>query len=320
MSDFTASRIGQVNVAGDDKAIFLEVFSGMVLEAFDTAQVTDDKVMKRNIKSGKSAQFPLIWKAVASYHTAGAELTGQEISHATKTISIENLMVADVFVDVLDEAMNHYEVRAEYAHQLGEALANCYDSNNVRSIFLGAESTPTHPITEATTENDGEDIRAAAMSTTASPIKAAIYEGARILDTKNVPASERYCALPPLGWYLTLEDGEFIHRDYAGEGSLARAKLPFAADLQILKTNNIPNTDESTSTPENVPSDLQLDYLEYCGAIWHKGAAGVVKLLDLKTEDEYSARHQGTLLLAKYAIGQSNLRTECCIVLLDSSL
>jgi hypothetical protein len=320
VADFTPSRIGQVNEAGDAKAIFLEVFSGMVLEAFDTNQVTDTRVTKRNIKSGKSAQFPLIWKANALYHTAGEELDGQKISHAKKTISIEELLVADVFVDVLDEAMNHYEVRAEYSHQLGEALGNAYDSNNFRCIWAGGAAS--HPITEAQAapDSNGEVISAANMTTSATAIKAAIYDGAMTLDQKNVPDSDRYCALPPLGWYLLLEDGEFIHRDYAGEGSQARAKMPFAADLQILKTNNIPTTDESTSVPEDVPSALQLDFTGYAGAIWHKGAVGVVKLLDLKTEEEYSVRHQGSLLVAKYAIGQSYLRTECSVVLDDSSL
>ena len=49
------------------------------------------------------------------------------------------------------------------------------------------------------------------------------------------------------------------------------------------------------------------------GCVWHKSAVGTVKLLDLSTEMEYSARHQGTLLVAKYAAGHGVLRPEASL-------
>jgi hypothetical protein len=315
MATANPSRLGQKNAAGSDQAIFLEEFSGLVIERFDFTQMTDTRQIVRNIKSGKSAQFPMVWDTSAASHTPGAEIVGQNIKHNAKTISIEDLLYSDAFIDVLDDAMNHYEVKSRYAHQIGEALANARDRNSFRAIFTGAAGT--HLI-DTSGDSDGTALQSAAMSTTAATLKAAVYDAAQTLDEKNVPTSERYCALLPLAWYLMLEDGEFIHRDFAGSGSKAMATMPFAADLQVLKSNNIPTANDTSNT--DVPSVLRDDFRECIGVVWHQTAIGTVKLLDLRTEVEWDTRRQGTLLIGSYAIGQDYLRTEACISLEDTSI
>lgn len=55
MADATPSRIGQINAAGDARALFLKVFSGEVLTTFNAQTVMADKVRTRNLSSGKSA-------------------------------------------------------------------------------------------------------------------------------------------------------------------------------------------------------------------------------------------------------------------------
>ena len=69
------------------------------------------------------------------------------------------LLEADVFVDKLDDAMNHYEVRSEYAHQLGQALANAKDQNVFRSLVAG--SLASHLI-DTSGDNDGTQLTNAA--------------------------------------------------------------------------------------------------------------------------------------------------------------
>ena len=315
MSAANVSRLGQKNAAGSDQAIFLEEFSGLVLARYDFTQMTDDRQIVRNIASGKSAQFPMVWSTVAASHTPGAEIIGQDIKHNAKTISIEDLLYSDAFVDVLDDAMNHYEVKNQYAHQIGEALANARDRNSFRAVFTGAAAS--HLI-DSSGDNDGTAIQSAALSTTASVAKAAVYDAAETLDEKNIPESERYAALLPLAWYLLLEDGEFIHRDYAGQGSKAVATMPFAANLQVLKSNNLPTANDTSNT--DVPSVLRDDFREAVGVVWHKSAIATVKLLDLRTEIEWDTRRQGTLLIGSYAIGQDFIRPEACVSIEDTSI
>lgn len=50
---------------------------------------------------------------------------------------------------------------------------------------------------------------------------------------------------------------------------------------------------------------------EFVGQCWQRGAIGTTKLLDLSLESEYKIERQGTLMVAKYAMGHGILRPEC---------
>ena len=50
----------------------------------------------------------------------------------------------------------------------------------------------------------------------------------------------------------------------------------------------------------------------------HKSSVGTVKLKDLATESEYQIQRQGTLMVAKYAMGHGGLRPECGVVLMNN--
>ena len=56
MANATVSRLGQINAAGDALAIFLKVFAGEIMAAFEEANVAQAFFTQRGIKSGKSAQ------------------------------------------------------------------------------------------------------------------------------------------------------------------------------------------------------------------------------------------------------------------------
>jgi len=119
MANATPSRLGQANLSGDALALFLKVFSGEVLTSYNAKTVMKDKTRVRNITSGKSAQFPAIGRTTAEYHTPGAEINGMNIEHGEKVITIDDLLISHAFIANIDEAKNHYEVRSEYAMQLG---------------------------------------------------------------------------------------------------------------------------------------------------------------------------------------------------------
>lgn len=56
MANANVSRLGEKNATGGNYTeIFLEEFSGLVLARYDFTQLTDDRQIVRNIKSGKSA-------------------------------------------------------------------------------------------------------------------------------------------------------------------------------------------------------------------------------------------------------------------------
>jgi hypothetical protein len=156
MANATPSRIGQVNNAGDVDALFLKVYAGEVLTAFTEQNKLADRTMVRNITSGKSAQFPATWKATASYHTPGTEITGNTIAGNERVIVIDDLLISPVFIASIDEAKTHYEVRSEYSKQAGAALARTMDKNLAQVGLLAARASAT-----VTGGNGGSQITAA---------------------------------------------------------------------------------------------------------------------------------------------------------------
>lgn len=55
--NMTIASPGQVNSAGDAKALYLKMFAGEVLTAFAENNVMASRHVTRTISSGKSAQF-----------------------------------------------------------------------------------------------------------------------------------------------------------------------------------------------------------------------------------------------------------------------
>ena len=304
MTDFTVSRPGQINAAGDAKALFLKVFPGEVMGAFDDTNVMMPLHTTRSIMSGKSAQFPATGLATASYHTPGNVISGSKINHAERVINIDELLVSDTFVSNFDEAMNHYDSRGEYAKQLGRALAKTGDENLLKVAVLTARSTTTvtglqggSAVTHANAKTDGEQLASL------------IYDLAQAFDEKDVPDEDRYVALKPAQFYLAVQSTKLLNKDWGGEGSFARAKLPIVAGMNVVKTNNLPTTNIAAATAgEN--NTYHGDFSKTAGVAWHRSAFGTVQLMGLKVEQDYLIQNQGTLMVAKYAMGHGVLRPE----------
>jgi len=78
MANATPSRLGQALATGGNEALFLKVFSGEVLTAFNNNNIFMDKHTVRTISSGKSASFSFVGDYaqgdIVDVHTAGSEL------------------------------------------------------------------------------------------------------------------------------------------------------------------------------------------------------------------------------------------------------
>ena len=104
MTNVTASRLGVVNKATPSdnaaaSALFLKVFAGEVLTAFDETNVMKDLHVSRTIANGKSASFPVTGKANAAYHVVGTPLLGtQKIAHNEIVVNIDDVLIADTFI------------------------------------------------------------------------------------------------------------------------------------------------------------------------------------------------------------------------------
>lgn len=250
-------------------------------------------------------QFPLIGTVTSSYHTPGTFIDGQQVGHAETVLTVDGLLVAPIFVDKVDELMNHYDVRGPYATEMGRELAQQYDINVARTAILAARSA-----NELTGRPGGSQVYHANMLTSGSEIAKASFKAAQIFDEKNVGQSDRWCFLRPAQYYLVAQEKDYINKDYNGAGSLASGVIQGVAGLDYIKTNNLPSTNVATGLAK-----YQGDFSGTAGLVMNRWAVGTVQLMDIALESDWEARRQGTFMLAKMAVGHGKLRPECAIEL-----
>jgi hypothetical protein len=320
------AAIGRVNTAGAEDALFLKVFSGEVLTSFERASKTEGADMVRSIASGKSATFPVMGRVGAEYHTPGAEIVGLNVNHNEKVITINDLLISHVFLSNLEEAKNHWSVRSAYSSEIGRALAFQKDKHILQTIGQAAQ-TSTANVGDASyptgTVLTNTNIASATASTSANGFIDSLFDAAKTLDNNYVPSEGRVCFLKPEMYYKLANATNAINVDFSGRGSIAEGKVSMIAGITLIPVphfvaSNITTGADAGSATQGGSTPQAVDLSNYEGLVSHPSAIGTVKLMDLATEMEYDIRRQGTLMVAKYAMGHGVLRPEAAVGIKDA--
>ena len=318
MANATVSRLGLVNNTGTSfDALFLKVFSGEVLTAFAENNIFNEAMHTvRTIANGKSAQFPVLGTATAAYHTVGTPLVGaNQIKANEKIISIDDLLISQAFISSLEEMKNHYDVRQTYSSELGKALARTYDQNVAKVIANASRASTTLSGGNGGVVLTLANGNTASANVTGDEIAAAIYDIAQTFDERDIPPTDRFCVLPPAEYYKLAESAtRTIDTDFnpQGNGSFASGRVQMVAGIPVMMSNNVPQSNVG-SNPSGANNTYSGDDSKTIGLVFHKSAVGTVKLQDMTTEisgSDYGIMYQGTLLVAKYALGHGILRPE----------
>ena len=251
-SDLTTSltRQGQLNSAGDARALYLKLFSGEMFKGFQHETIARDMVMKRTLKNGKSLQFIYTGRTTAEFHTPGNSILGNSDGAppvAEKTVTCDDLLISSAFVYELDETLAHYELRGEISRKIGYALAEKYDRLVFRAITKGArQASPVAKtnfkepggtqIRVGTTTNDSD-----AYSSTA--LVNAFYDAAAAMDEKGVSSQGRVSVLNPRQYYALIQEAGtngLINRDVQGTALQSGNGVVEIAGIKIYKSMNIP--------------------------------------------------------------------------------
>ena len=307
MSNANVSRLGQVNQSGDTDALFLKKYGGEVMTAFAETNVSMDKHFVRTMDSGKSAQFPFTGKLTAAYHTIGTEILGLDVNHAEQVITIDDLLISHAFVGMIDELKNHYDVRSIYSTAAGRALALKLDQNVLASGVLAARASAV-----TTDGNGGTVLTDADFATVADDLVAGMFAAQQAFDEKDVPDEDRNFFVKPAQYYQLVNHDKAVNRDYDGKGSFGTGTISMIGGLPIVKTNNLPSTN---TTGGSDPDKYEGDFSTTVALAMQRMAVGTVKLLDIALEMEYDIRRQGTLIVAKVAVGHGILRPDCAVEL-----
>jgi len=311
MSNATISSIGQVNSSGDANALFLKVFSGEVLSTFQKENQMLGMTNVRTISNGKSASFPVTGTVSSSYHTAGAEITGQAVKHNEKVISIDDMLLADTFVAEIEELKSHYDVRSIYSKEMGQALANTVDKHLLSLAILASKASAT-----ISGGNGGTEITDADANTNATSLISSVFEAIQKLDENNVPTAGRVCIVAPDQYYQLANVDKLVNRDFSRDnGDFGKGTVISIGGVPVVKSNTAVSVfgQDLSSAISGTNNTYNVDASNHYAVVMHSSAIGTVKLKDLVMESNYDPRRLGTLMTARMALGHGILRPESAV-------
>jgi len=251
-SDLTTSltQVGQSNLSGDKRALYLKLFSGEMFKGFQHNAIARDLVMKRTLKNGKSLQFIYTGRTKAEYHTPGNAILGNSDGAppvAEKTITVDDLLISSAFVYDLDETLSHYDLRSEISRKIGYALAQKYDRLIFRAITRGARAASPVSATNFV-EPGGTQIRVGSTTNasdaySSTALVSAFYDAAAAMDEKGVSSDGRCGVLNPRQYYELIQavgSNGLVNRDAQGTALQGGQGIIEIAGIKIFKSMNIP--------------------------------------------------------------------------------
>jgi hypothetical protein len=322
MADITVAAPGLIQGGNDRLALFLKMFAGECITAYEQTSVTKGRHIERNITSGKSAQFPVFGRAEAAFLKAGADLDALRVNipHAEKIIEIDGLLTSDALIFDLDDAMAHFDVRAEYSKQIGEALAVARDGSvlaeiaklvvedkeNITGLGKGAilsASLPAASIGE--TEAMGK-----ALFDQLLKIKSAMSEN-------YVPDTERTVYIRPMALNALVANKDIINKLYGASVTIENGKPPKLLGFDLVETPHLTRGGAAVNAGviQGAGHVFPAAYKDSCMfLVAHRSTVGTLTLKNLSLEHARRANLQADQIIAKYAMGHGGLRPEAAFM------
>jgi len=327
MSDATVVRSGQVNQAGDLRAIFKIEFESEIMKKFqDTVQMQKWTRTKR-IGAGKACEFPYTSSLTVGYHQPGTQQLGNGVNNAKKVVTLDEFMSTHIWVNKIDELMEHFDNRSAYVDEMGNQLAITRDEHIMIEGLIGANAAAIVTGSPAGTQvaNDNLKIDGAGAANAAEQVAAfaaSLKAMAIQFDLNNVPEMGRYCVVrPELYHAITSVEAvqtngfSFFNKDYAGaDGSLSTNSVPKIHGFEIEKSNHLPNSN-ITQGADPYTSKYYYHFGDFSKTIALCGVKDAIATLlrqDIKVEiGDYDKTRKATFIGADYLSGHDYLRPEC---------
>jgi hypothetical protein len=259
-------------------------------------------------------------RIAAAYHQAGNEITGSTVNHNEKVITINDLLTSSVFLSNIEEAKAHYDVRSGYSMEIGRALAFQKDKHILQTIGQATLAAASVTGGDATTNIVNTGIASATAATAANAMIDSIFDAAKELDANYVPTEGRKCFMRLEEYYKLANGTNAVNVDFTGSsnGGISTGKVMKIAGIELVPvphfvSSNVTSGVAAGSATAAASTPQAVNLANFVALISHPSAVGTVKLMDLSVEKEYEIRRQGTLMVAKYAMGHGVLRPEAAV-------
>jgi hypothetical protein len=332
--------------AGAASKMWLPIWSGEVIHAYDEYNSFEPLVMSKTISSGREMQFPVTGTVdLNSSWDAGEELVGNtNATSGTFKVALDNRPMAAHFeIDNIDLMITQWEFRSELARQAGMTLANTRDKQ-IYAYLVRASAEPklTHDPRTSLTLHEGfidgayDNLGLSTAGTTDRTTAALAYlqdleDFVVHLQEENIPTEGVYSVVSPrafqdiraLGVARAAADAVNAQPMFGGVAQAGGLGVPFKTGLNnltdsleymgvtIMKSNHILSSD-STEIGE-AKYNLNFASSEIKAMTWQKSAVAALKLQGLKVDTVDDIRRNTVFTVASMMAGTGVLRPECAV-------
>lgn len=319
------------NASPTPSDMWLPVYGGEVITAFQEYNQFLDKVNYKSITSGTTMKFPATWKIGSEYHEAGTELLGLDVETKEYSISLDDRpLVAHFEVDDIDTAMSHFDVRNELAAEVGRELARQMD-RKIAALLINAarvsadSGTNSFPIGGKNAVNANADLDETNWGSeqSAGTFIEVLTAICKQMDKYDIPTTDR-CAVVNVDLYYGLRTlglpyysggiqnasgGSLWGRNDSGSaGPRIQDNQGYQLPIDIMGvpvycSNHIPNSNITTG-----PAKYQGDFQKTGGVVFHKSAIAVLQMMGVQSEKFRDVRRQSDFMVSKMLMGGGALR------------
>lgn len=334
-----------ISSGNDAGKLWLPIWSGEVLHAYDEYRMFEPLVTSKMIDSGRTIEFPMTGTvALNPAWAAGEYLVGGD-SSVTETFVVSldaRPMAAHFELDNIDLMITQWEYRQELARQAGQTLANARDKQIGAFIAHAGVAAPIAADPRNVAFPDvfqSADLTAPADDAAALAVLAGIEDFCVDLQENDVPMGPAYCAVSPRLFQqirrLGIADASSASNTQPLFGGVAAAGglgAPFTQGLNslsdslvymgvtIIKTNHMPGNftggdviGESRYNVNGVAAGIK-------AMCWCPDAVAAVRKTGLVVDTEDDIRRNTTFTVASMLSGTGVLKPELAKLLVDSTV
>lgn len=351
VTDAASRNLGtSIDGVNDAGKLWLPIWSGEVLHAYDEYKSFEPMVTSKTISSGRVMEFPITGTvALKPTWGAGEYLVGGEDAASTQ-FSVEldkRPMAAHFELDNVDLMITQWEYRQELARQAGQTLANARDKQ-IASFIAGAAvvgqlkngASVVDPRTGLSFPAPAQ-LAAGDSAETALELLEAIEDFTVDCQENSVPVGQVYCAVTPrmfqqirrLGVAETAAEAKNSQPMFGGVAEAGGLGAGFQQGMNalsdslrymgvtIIKSNHLPNVDyTSASIGEgryNINGAAANSLVR--SLIWMPECVASLRKTGLVVDTEDDVRRNSTFTVASMMSGTGVLKPELAKIVVTAA-
>ncbi len=326
--------------------LWLPLWSGEVINAYDQYNMFENMVATRTISGGFSYEFPITGSVdLKASWAAGEELSGNGNTSRTFKVNLDaRPMAAHFETDNIDLLITQWDYRSELARQSGLTLANTRDKQIAVALTAACAVAPitSDPRGSNFIDNAFQDpidvgsvAPSAATETTALKLLEGIEDYLVKCQENDVQVNNVYCVVTPKVFQVIRSLGLTKASDaaaqafqkvpvfgasdvYGGIGAPLSMGMNAMADsidymgVKIIKSNHLPKTNLESASIGSAKYNLKCDGINLHGIIFQPEAVAGLSLQGMKVDTVQDVRRNTQFTVASMMKGTGLIRPELC--------